>query len=496
MRKIIITTVCLLASLVLTSCVLNFDVDPSDVDMAITMVRDDSCTDINEYMIAAQKPYDKNYAAAFVTDEVEQQWVGVPDLDFDLAISLMEISTSSQKTHKYNVTDFSKSWGKVAVFTTVCDEGYDKPALLLDLAQFVLMINTTSECNWFNKVELFEETGINQQTKQALLQRLGEGNLNGLRMAYQWHEALAADSVVHVNLTDINGKTYKFRFPVKAAYGQRLDFDISCNADTLEVGMMMKSQDGTTYKPVPIGEDVDGDTDTEIDGDIEEDGDIDGDTDGDVDGDVDGDIDGDTEEDIDLEEDGDIDTIDQVEEELEPEAEEEIDEDLGCGTVEPTSFFEWEAEELVWVSNPDGLGEEFSCATADGDEETESCVNPFRGTGAVILNGTDIDQELVFTVNVQDSWKYTIQVAFAGGQTGWGKVSLFIDDATEPVLFHVSDKPDMNLSLVGTDLGVFSEVDFKDICLLEGEHQFRFRVTSTNSTGHKIGVDYFRILPY
>lgn len=495
MKKIIVTINVLVLMLILNSCVLNFDVNPDDVDLAVSMMRDASCPDLSSYTITATGSYQKSFAASFTSDEMEQQWVGVPDEEFKVEIVLTEKTDSKITKYKY-FSDLDKSWGNTLAFKAVCDESYDKPVLLLDVSKFVLVVNNTNECNWFSKVEFFEETGYDETTNQAFLQRLAEGSFDKLRMVYQWHEIVGASSVVHINLTDANNKVHKFRFPVKESYGQRLDFDISCDSSTLDVGMLMRTVDGKTYEPVPVGEDTDGDEDLEnIDGDSE----VDGDEDGDVDNAVDGDMEEDTETDgdLDLEVDGDSGEMENTESETEGEQELETDVEQACGIVAPSGFIELEAEDIAFTSDPPGFGNVWSCLSTDGDAEIEDCTNPFSGTGAVILDATDFNQDLILPVTITESWVYIIGVRYASGNTGFGIVELYVDESTEPLYLLGATESRINLDKQSTVIGPYSAnpVDYVKLCLTAGEHQLKFRVVDSNTGGYRIGVDKIRIIP-
>jgi hypothetical protein len=486
----------------------------SVVDMSVVLERGTGCEWIDEFRIIADAPFDQTFSGRFETDRAELQWTYMPpEAEFDLELQLIGAS----KTYSYSPT-LAKPWGNTAVFSITCDDMTEKPAVVLDLNPFNGVITVPAACRWFSEAQLLEEYEINADTGQPMLSRLFTTDLAGGRSVFYWHAPQFVDPVVVVDMhipgrgDDGGDLVHRFRFPVELAWGNRFDFNVICGEKVQDVSMQLVVG-GETYDPTPFGEDGDADGDLDrVDGDAPDgdvvDGDrdsVDGDAaDGDViDGDlVDGDVtDGDAT-------DGDVVDGDVVDGDV------ELDDEI-CGDENPNIYNSVEAEEIfrkmdsspveqARVVNTSGAFEEDG--DIDLDDETEAAdtielddvetetpyENPNISGGAYVrLDATEAGGELVFEINLPSEWEYRFHINFVSGKNTWGQVSLFVDDAVDPIpLQNGSTVKDLKTATTGMyEEWPTSLVSYSPICLRGGTHLLRVRVVGTSGTGYTIGVD-------
>lgn len=475
----------LMSSLAFVSCKLNFDINPEDVDLYVTVKKDPNCTGLESCRISCSAPYQTNYNIDFDSSSKSQYWLFVPGGLIPIEVFLYGDG------HEFSYrTEIRKSWasgGRVS-FKAVCDdpEGETdyilKPVLKYSLMKQIFVVNVTEDaCNWFDRVELYEIQNGNpfEVDRDKIIQK---------RTVLYTRDPGATQPVLVLRLIDtVDGGAHDFRFNTDLAWSDRFDFNImNCDIDEKTVNMKLVAGD---LPPIDPDQELPTDGDADLDAETADMEDIDEDT-----------------QDADPVPDGDMDEVPEIDAEAEPELEEE-DAVAPCGTVDPDLYAPWEAETL------DPLGATDFVRFLQGESVPAEYAGIFDSDNGNISNGQYIrldatglsdsyNTELVFEVQVAKDYLYNFMIYYVGGDTdgdspGWGIVELYLDDDEDPVPYndngHEENRIDLDFPCY-YDECPFALVTHYPVCLRAGtSHRLRVRVVGTSSGGYRAGMDRIAI---
>ena len=108
--------------------------------------------------------------------------------------------------------------------------------------------------------------------------------------------------------------------------------------------------------------------------------------------------------------------------------------------------------------------------------------------------------ELVFKIDVDFTYYYILAFEFVGS-TNFGEVQVYLDDYEQPLPHEDNTQPkddtiSLHLNLWDTnDAELVGPVQYEMVCLEEGEHLLRLRVSGKTamSQGYAIGLDYIKL---
>lgn len=472
-RRLPALPIFLLSVFGLTSCVLSFDVDMSDVDMEISFTLDDSCaTSLETIQIDADSPYSKSFLAN-LSKTKKQYWVNVPSGRIPMRVKL----DSFQSYH----ASVSRDWGRdLALTASRCGEADYKPMLIDSHMEMSGMISIVPECRWFTKIALYENVGGGSLIPIYPPSNLPEAwkteiNLIEHRTVFYLKELSGIVPTLRLELTDARGKVHSFSILPDLTASPLVEIEVTCDGETAEVFATLLSAGGGS--PTEGDGDLDGEDETidteTADGDSDDRPDGDGELESEEDQEAMDTADEPAEEDGATEEDQDLDSA-------EPEIEEEEEEP--CGTERPTSDpAPIEAEGVAYAGEPSPGTE-----TMPNNESVQYVLLPATETGAYMTFPFEIAQE----------WLYRVRLEFVGGDE-FGIVSVYMDDSTTPLRRQSPPYSEtFDLRVQSIPAFEYPAVEYKPVCLSEGAHTLKIVVTGTNGSGYKAGLERILLNTY